>query len=265
MSVSNSCRYPTAAGSGILSPIVSLTTLLLVLPALAGASAAPLVPLPGLGVPAPGPEIDLLAESPPQVPPARECAWTWPDGGLSGWYAGVGGGLAYTQSVDSNGGARLADLGFNNATVDFDASAWAGKLFVGYRFQRPFSVEAGWVDLGQVDGDFRVPPPPVGVGGSFRQDTSGFFASTAWHFEETELWSVSCKVGAFLWDTDITVSTPGLAPGQRSRTESGLNPFFGLTAARTLSERMGMRIEYDRFYLDSDPTDLLSLGLFVKF
>ena len=206
-------------------------------------------------------EADLLQPE----PDAPDCAWSWPDGRLSGWYAGVGAGLAYTDAADEVAGDALSGIGFNNASTDLDESAWAGKVFVGYRFERPLSLEAGWVDLGEVDGDFKIPPPPPGVGGSFSREASGFFASAAWHFEESELWSFSGKVGGFLWDSDTTLSSPGLPPNQRHTSDNGFNPFFGLTAMRTLSERVGARIEYDRFYLDSDPTDLLSLGLFVKF
>ena len=194
-----------------------------------------------------------------------QCAWSWPDGGLSGWYAGFGAGRSYARSVEGSAEARLDDLGFNNAALDLDGNAWAGKLFVGYRFERPVSLEAGWLDLGRVDGEFKIPPPPPGVGGEFRQDTSGFFASAAWHFEETELWSFSAKAGALFWESDLTLSLAGLPQGQRRSSEDGVNPFFGLTAMRSLSERVGARVEYERYYLDSDPTDLLSAGLFVKF
>ena len=237
-----------------------------------GAESAPSAESPAHSLPAlpellasepePEPELELELELEPQ---ARDCAWTWPAGRLSGWYAGIGGGLAYTGAGDNVAEDALTAIGFNNASLDIDSSAWAGKLFVGYRFERPLSLEAGWVDLGQLDGDFKIPPPPPGVGGAFRRDASGFFASAAWHFEERELWSFSGKVGGFLWESDTTVSSPGLPPGQRHSSDSGFNPFFGLTAMRTLSERVGARIEYDRFYLDSDPTDLLSLGLFIKF
>jgi hypothetical protein len=219
----------------------------------------------------PGSLAELIAlpsgDSEPEPPPPqdRDCAWTWPEGRLSGWYAGIGGGLAYTRAIDNVAEDRLGQIGFNNADTDFDASAWSSKLFVGYRFEQPFSIEAGWVDLGEVDGDFRIPPPPPGVGGTFRRDADGFFASAAWHFEERELWSFSAELGGFLWETDTTISSAAVAAGQRHSNDTGFNPFFGLTAMRTLSERVGARIEYDRFYLDSDPTDLLSLGLFIKF
>ena len=201
----------------------------------------------------------------PPLPPLRECAWEWPDGSISGWYAGFGAGLAYTRSVEGRVEDRLDDFGYNNADLDFARSAMAGKLFIGYRFERPLSVEAGWLDLGRVDGDFTIPPPPPGIGGSFRQDSSGFFASAAWHLHETELWSFSAKVGALAWESDTKISLVGLPASQRNSSEDGVNPFFGFTAMRSVNRRVGARFEVERYYLDSDPTDLLSAGLFVKF
>lgn len=225
--------------------------------------AAELQEPPTAGAGAPGSDDSDLGRTP--LPVHHECAWQWPDGSISGWYAGLGVGLAYTRSIDDGISDRLTRFGFSNADVDYASSAMAGKLFVGYRFERPFSVEAGWMHLGRVDGDFTVPPPPPGVAGTFEQDTTGFFASAAWHFHETELWSFSAKAGGLEWDTDTKISLAGLPPGQRNSSDDGIDPFFGLTAMRSVNDRVGARMEVERFFLDSDPIDHLSVGLFVKF
>jgi len=224
----------------------------------------------GADLSVPAADLEPLQQVPPNgghpsSPPPTQCAWEWPGGERSGWYAGLGGGWAYTYGVDHRSGRVLSDLGFNNANLDFDPSDVAGKVFVGYRFEQPYSVEAGWLHLGRVNGDFTVPPPPPGVGGSFRDDANGWFASGSWYFHERDPWSFSAKAGIWAWDSEVHLHVPGLAKNQRSATDSGVNPFFGLTASRALSERLGARLEYEKYFLDYDQTDLLGVGLYVKF
>ncbi len=182
-----------------------------------------------------------------------------------GWYAGIAGGLAYHGGSDGGLEGALAGAGFNNPNIDdaFDESAF--KLFAGYRFvDSPLSVELAYVDLATVDGDYTVPPPPGGVGGSYDEDVHGWQLLARAHVWENEDFSAAVRLGGWWRETDGDVlAQPGNAAF--SYGEHDFDATVGADLSYRLTDLIGLRGEYDRYFMNGKNVDMLSFGVFFDF
>ncbi len=163
----------------------------------------------------------------------------------SGLYVGGSVGQASVGDIDIDGGE-----GFGN--IDFDGDDTGYKLFVGYNFGVipliDLAIEGGYRDLGKPDGS--IP------GGNLEVDANGFdlFGLVGVNLGPV---GVFAKVGAIMWDADVTFTGEGSA----SAGDDGTDPAYGI-GARLKFGSLEVRAEYEMFDVDAvDDADFLSAGV----
>jgi len=78
--------------------------------------------------------------------------------------------------------------------------------------------------------------------------------------------TVTARVCAWAWDADKKVLVKTMSPTQVSKiNERGYDLFFGLGAAIRVRQRWSGTVEYERYFLDGDPVDGVSLGFLCEF
>lgn len=185
----------------------------------------------------------------------------------SGWYVGGTGGVAITDASGADLDERLAEEGFpsTSSTLDDHDSAW--KAYLGYRFERRFGFEVGYANLGQVSSrvDTAAIDPDVLL--DALADTQPFLgrgptAAGLVYLLDTKLVDVGVRGGAWLWEADVEARTSN---GDKvSIDEDGIDPFYGVFLLLEINDRAALRAEYERYELEGDGADFLSVGLQIR-
>lgn len=182
----------------------------------------------------------------------------------------VGGNFGLTDGNDS-GGKLENDLNRRtpagrDVNVSLDDTDLGFKAFVGYRFNSPFAIEVGFtslegpdsnIDTPVVDGnliaDVRELHPLTGRG-----PTASFLAIP---FERDRL-STFAKLGFWYWEADIDVR---LGNTSVKNDPNGWDFIAGLGAQYRMFDELSARLEYERYFLDDNGVDMLSIGLTYRF
>ena len=83
---------------------------------------------------------------------------------------------------------------------------------------------------------------------------------------EGEKFSTFGRFGVWWWDAEVDVEIIGGLPGERADVDdSDFDPFLGLGTQYMISPRFGLRLEYERYFLDDNDLDFASLGIVFNF
>jgi OOP family OmpA-OmpF porin len=170
----------------------------------------------------------------------------------NGFY--VGG--AFGQTSADIDGASMQGFG---SSVDVDDTDTGYKLFGGYNFMKHFSVEAGYVDVGESSIDATAGT----LTSSMTAEADGFSASAVGILPIGERFNVFAKYGFYQWDAEVTASMTGL--GSFSASDDGTDPTYGLGFGWNVSERSNLRFEADRYELDTLDVDTYTVGYAFSF
>lgn len=124
------------------------------------------------------------------------------------------------------------------------------KIFGGYKFNPNFAVEGLWADLGEVSA--------TGAGGTASVAVDGFGVAAVGMIPLNPQFSIFGKIGAFMWDA----SGGGAASGT---DDDGTDIMFGAGVGWNFTPKFGLRAEWERFDIDGDDVDFLSVGLQFNF
>lgn len=130
--------------------------------------------------------------------------------------------------------------------LDTDDSAW--KLFFGWRFNRFFSLEADYIDLGNPRGNFDA----SGTSGDYQLELSGF-AGYAIGTLPIGIFELSGKIGYYFHDVEINVDLDNIGPGNGDvigSDDSGEAVVYGVGAGVTLFDSLNAKLEYELFDVD---------------
>ena len=155
-------------------------------------------------------------------------------------YIGAGAGLTTVDICDDLGGPGIS-------CDDEDTGL---KIFGGFKFNPNFAVEASWVDLGEVSASSPL--------GSASVEVDGFGVAAVGMIPINPQFSVLLKVGAYMWDA----SGGGLASGS---SDDGTDVMFGAGVGWSFTNNFGVRAEWERFDIDGDDIDFLSVGAQYNF
>ena len=155
-------------------------------------------------------------------------------------YIGVGVGLSTIDVCD--------DLNSLGATSCDDEDTGM-KIFGGYKFTPNFAVEGALVDLGEISA--------TGPGGTATAEVDGFEVAAVGIYPINPQFGIFGKLGVFMWD----VSGGGVASGV---SDDGTDIMFGAGVSWNITNRFGLRAEWERFDVDED-ADLLSVGIQFNF
>ena len=171
----------------------------------------------------------------------------------TGWYAGVDLGRSILPDVGGDD-ASLNGFLLTNTDTDQSGQLWAARL--GFRFSKYFSMEAGYLDLGESTAKFVNATAPVDATVSFgaRGPTVAFIPSYPFG-----RWEPFLKV-AMLWqhvDADVRGTLPGPAGAFRvGATEEGMKVFWGTGVRFNFNEHWHAKLELNWFGQlgDEEPT-----------
>jgi OOP family OmpA-OmpF porin len=127
----------------------------------------------------------------------------------------------------------------------------AYKVFGGYKFNPNLFLEGGYTDFGELTAS--------GPGGSASAEADALFFSVAGAIPLGDRASVYGKVGLFFWDASLS------ATGFPDSSEDGNDLLFGAGASFDLTSQIGIRGEWERYDLDGDNVDMLSVGVQFMF
>jgi OOP family OmpA-OmpF porin len=145
-----------------------------------------------------------------------------------------------------------------------DGKDGAFKLFGGYQFNRNFALEAAMVDLGDMtySGNFTGTAPLSGPVSGGRVQNSGLNLSAVGVLPLGERFVVFGKVGMFLWYSEATDVTNGIATFSEA---DGADLSVGLGASVALGQKVSLRTEWERFDMSNTEVDLVTFGIAFRF
>lgn len=146
------------------------------------------------------------------------------------FYLGLGAGATDFKNIN-------CPAGFNCDTSD---TGW--KLFGGYQFTPIFGVEGGWVDVGETTVQGNVP----GVGtldGKGKGD--GFVLAGTVGWPASDQFRLYGKLGAYFYNAEFKSTLNGVV--NESTDESGTELMYGLGGQFNFTERLGARLEWERY------------------
>ena len=152
----------------------------------------------------------------------------------------------------SVGSASLTE-DFDGFEVDADSTAW--RLVAGWQFSEFLSLEGGYHNFGRFEDSFALDGQPVDL----RLKADGFTLGGTLSLPLTRTLSLYGRGGAFFWDGDADVNSI-----TEARPED-TNPYYGAGAKVALTERLDLIGDWTRYELDSTDSDVISLGLTIRF
>ena len=182
--------------------------------------------------------------------------------------------IAFTPMAQAEGG--FAGVGYGKTSMDIvcdlditcsaDDSDTGFKIFGGYQFNPYFAFEVAYLDLGEA----KASGTDSFLGSATATiEASGFNFAVVGSFPVGERFGLLAKAGLFRWDLDASVNT-SIVSG--SLNETGFDPMFGIGGSFNISEKFGVRVEYEKFLDvgDDDTTgqsdvDLISASLVFRF
>jgi len=157
-------------------------------------------------------------------------------------YIGVGAGLTTVNLCD--------DL-FALGATSCDDEDTGLKLFGGYKFNPNFAVEGAWIDLGEVSAS--------AGGGTVTAEVDGLQVAAVGMIPINPQFGVFGKIGVYMWDATVS------ATGFGSVSDDGHDIMFGAGVSWNLTSKFGLRAEWERFDIDGDDLDFLSVGVQFNF
>ena len=184
----------------------------------------------------------------------------------SGPYIGASVGVSNSAASASDLDADLAALGHtSSSTLDDTNEGW--KFYTGYRFERPFSIEVGYVQLGEITSTITTTSTDLE---DFNADVaavhpflgSGIFL--AGQFSPLDRGPVEVGLRAGVWSWDADVESKSAQSGDIDVDADNVDPLLGLVVLIELSKWLELRLEYEQYYLDDSDAGFLSGGLQIR-
>src|SRR5262245_2776794 len=159
------------------------------------------------------------------------------------FYVGVDLGLAKMQRVEI----------FGNGLESADDESFTGSVKFGYRFNRHFSLETGYADLGKFETTLgglcltSLPPVCSGPIGT-RMTVDGFLLNAIGAWPLSERFRLTGSAGAIYRKAEFSLDNR--LPGQGRYTREGTAWKVGLGAGFPISDRLDLSVDLEH-YLDA--------------
>lgn len=186
----------------------------------------------------------------------------------SGWYGGINIGQSKAKSDDSRTAGGFLASGFITTSLSSDNRDSGHKLFGGYQFNRHFALEGGYFDLGKFG--FSATTVPLGT-------LNGEMKVTGLNFDAVGLLPLTDKLSLFgragltrAKTEDNFAGTGQVRVFSSSTGKRDTNPKVGLGLQYAFTERLGLRIEGERYRINDalanrSNIDLASIGIVYRF
>jgi len=186
----------------------------------------------------------------------------------TGWYMGANIGKSTANIDDGRIINNLLQGGLSTTSIDDNEDDRGYKLFGGYQFNRYFSLEAGYFDLGEFD--FSAETLPLGTLDG-RIKLKGINFDVVGYIPFTEKLSGFGRIGAnYAEAKDTFRGTGAVNVLDPNASERALNPKVGVGLQYDFSQKWGMRLEAERYRINDavgnkGDIDLVSVGVIYRF
>ncbi|MGS0679960.1 OmpA family protein [Shewanella sp. 125m-7] len=184
-----------------------------------------------------------------------------------GFYLGGQFGLA-TTNVSSSGLDELYNqAGIDASSTKVDDSGASYSLFLGYKFSQYFSVEAGYIDLGERSVEFSGQTTDLDAYYDLAEHVypetgDGWSLSVLGTYPLSERFSVTGKLGYLGWELDaVTSSISDESKQLGSDSHSGSGIWLGAEVGYQINHDMQAYVSYQHMPLDADDVGVIALGL----
>jgi len=186
----------------------------------------------------------------------------------SGWYGGINIGQSRAIIDDGKVTSSLLSGGFTTTLITNDDHGTGYKLYGGYQFNRYFSLEGGYFDLGKF-GFTATTQPPGTLSGNIK--LKGVNIDAVGTLPITENLSAFGRVGLdYAKASDSFTGTGFVDVPNPNPSTHAVNYKFGLGLQYAFTEFLGMRVEAERYRINDAVSnkgdiDLFSVGLVYRF
>ena len=197
---------------------------------------------------------------------AMSSSISFADDADAGWY--IGGNIGQSRArLDEQ---KIANdvIPVPNAYLDHNTIDGGGKVFGGYQFNRNFSLEAGYFDLGEFQ--FNHLTAPDGLLKT-NQQVRGFNVDLVGYLPFTEKFSAFARLGVNYALVQDTFTGSGSAAGYGGKL-SDRDTFgkAGVGLQYAVNDNLAFRLESERYRVsnaltDHNNVDLFSVGVVYKF
>jgi OOP family OmpA-OmpF porin len=157
------------------------------------------------------------------------------------FYIGASAGTTSSNVCDNLGGLGLT------ACDDGDTGL---KIYGGALLNQNFALELGYADLGKVTA--------TGPGGTATASVDGLQFAALGILPLNPKFSLFGKVGLYLWDVKVAGSGGSIS-------DDGNDIMLGLGLMWNLTQQFALRAEWERFDVDGDDIDMISVGAQFRF
>jgi len=190
--------------------------------------------------------------------PAQEVEWF-----QRGLYVGGSAGVATSTADRGRLEADVDDIWPGSEVTNFDDEDFAWKTYLGYRFDRPFAIEGGWVELGEITSDITTTDPDTQsfldqVESVHPKFGAGPFLGARYYVIDNDRFHIGVGGGVWWWNAQVTVRSSG---EKMDPKRDKLDGYFGVNAIWDFTDRLSIRAEYERYYLDEFEADVFMAGL----
>ena len=185
----------------------------------------------------------------------------------SGWIGGLSAGQSKARIDDPKITSQLQGSGFTTTSIDDFNRDTGVKLFGGYQFNKYFSLEGGYFDLGKFGYTAKTVPTGV-LNGNI--ELKGFNLDTVGILPLGEKFSLFGRLGVdYAQSRDNFTSTGSVVVTDPNISNNVFNLKAGLGVQYNFTEVVGLRSEWERYRINDavgsrGDVDMLSVGLVVK-
>lgn len=182
------------------------------------------------------------------------------------WY--VGRALTEVPATESKDESiENTSVSVSNVGADDNRNGW--KVNVEYDLSEHFAIGAGYVDLKDTEVDINgTEQTGFTPGRQFLPNSAdGFTVESIYHYNLSDNIGLTGSVGLFNWEGDFTsqaINNPNNLDKQ-SGNQSGTDLYFGLGGGYQLTEDMTLEVNWERYKLDDEATQMWSIGVNYHF
>jgi OmpA-OmpF porin, OOP family len=185
----------------------------------------------------------------------------------SGWYVGGNLGLSQAEIDDGRIIDALEAAGASSVSVKDEDDDIGFKLFGGYQFDKHWSVEGGYFNLGEFG--FKATTVPAGTL-TGRSDIQGLNIDPVFTWPLSKKFSLLGRVGLTYAEADTSYAATGSVTAPPDKDTRATSYKFGVGAQYDFTRRLGMRAEAESYRIDDavgndGDVNLYSLGLVYRF
>jgi len=187
-----------------------------------------------------------------------------------GWYGGLNVGQSASVIDNARIKSGLLSSGLTATSIDDKDKDTGYKLFGGYQFNRNFSLEGGYFDLGKFG--YTATTVPAGtLKGEMKLRGLNLDAVGMLPFGEAKKWSAFGRVGVTYNDVNDTFSGTGaVTVTNPSPSKQEMSYKYGLGVQYAFTKTLAMRLEAERYAVNDavgnkGDVDLISIGLILRF